>query len=119
MSNRPSCIKLLLKYYNYFKDNNNTLIISKTNNDYKKSSPNSDLINNKNHRYSINSLLSNEKDISRNSTIKNIGKNKDIDNKTYNSNRKLSNISELTQDYLIHFQTNYPYNKLENAILQK
>ena len=114
MTNKPSCIKLLLKYYNYFKDNN-TLIISKANNDYNKPSPNSDLITNKNYRYSINSLLSNEKDINHNNSFKNFDKKKGIDNKTNISNRKISNISELTQDYLIHFQTNYPYNKLENV----
>ena len=111
MNKEPSCIKLLLKYYNYSKDNNNTLINSTTI-EYNKTTSNSNITNYQNYRYSINSILSNDKE--NNNTIKNNRKNTDnIDNKIYN-NKTFNVIGELTQDYLIHFKTNYPYINLEN-----
>ena len=111
MNKEPSCIKLLLKYYNYSKDNNNTLINSTTI-EYNKTASNSNITNYQNYRYSTNSILSNDKE--NNNTIKNNRKNTDnIDNKIYN-NKTFNVIGELTQDYLIHFKTNYPYINLEN-----
>ena len=114
MNKEPSCIKLLLKYYNYNKDNNNTLINSTTI-EYNKTASNSNITNNQNYRYSTNSILSNDRENNNNTikTIKNIRKINDIDNKIYN-NKTFNVIGELTQDYLIHFKINYPYINLEN-----
>ena len=113
MINEPSSIKILLKYYNFSQENN---ITNSTNKEFKKiiSKSNSNLNNiNYNYRYSDSSLISNEKKSYK--TIKPINKIKDIERKTnFKPNKNVSLMSELTQDYLIHFLTNFPYNNLEN-----
>ena len=113
MINEPSSIKILLKYYNFSQENN---ITNSTNKEFKKiiSKSNSNLNNiNYNYRYSGSSLISNEKKSYK--TIKPINKIKDIERKTnFKPNKNVSLMSELTQDYLIHFLTNFPYNNLEN-----
>ena len=116
MKNEPSSIKILLKYYNFTQENN---IANSTNKEFNKisSKSNSNLTNiiiNKNLRYSSSSLMSNEKKT--NKTIKPINMLKDIiEGKTnIKTNKNVSNTSELSQDYLIHFLTNFPYNSLEN-----
>ena len=113
MTSEPSSIKILLKYYNFTQENN---IANSTNKEFKKviSKSNSNLNNiNYNHRYSSNSLMSNDK--KSNKTIKPINKFNDIERKTnFKTNKNISIMGELTQDYLIHFLTNFPYNNLEN-----
>ena len=113
MINEPSSIKILLKYYNFSQENN---VANSTNKEFKKiiSKSNSNLNNiNYNYRYSGSSLISNEKKSYK--TIKPINKIKDIERKTnFKPNKNVSLIDELTQDYLIHFLTNFPYNNLEN-----
>ena len=113
MINEPSSIKLLLKYYNFSQENN---ISNSTNKEFKKniSKSNSNLNNiNYNYRYSGSSVMSNEKKSYK--TIKPINKFNDIERKTnFKTNKNISIMSELTQDYLIHFLTNFPYNNLEN-----
>ena len=113
MKNEPSSIKILLKYYNFTQENN---ITNSTNQELIKiiSKSNVNLTNiDKNYRYSANSSMANEK--KSNKTIKPTNKFKDIERKTnYKSNKNISNTGELTQDYLIHFLTNFPYNNLEN-----
>ena len=113
MTIEPSSIKILLKYYNFTQENN---IANSTNKEFKKviSKSNSNLNNiNYNHRYSSNSLMSNDK--KSNKTIKPINKFNDIERKTnFKTNKNISIMGELTQDYLIHFLTNFPYNNLEN-----
>ena len=104
MNEKPTSIKLLLKYYNNFQDNKyNNILTNSTYNDFNKTESNTYIGNNQNYRYSTNSLMSFE---NHNNIIKNIDKEKNTTN--------LSIMSELKQDYLIHFQTNYPYNNLEN-----
>ena len=103
MHEESSTIKILLKYYNNIQDDK---ISNSLNNEFNKTASNSNLVNNQNYRYSINSLNSNEQ----NNKINSLNKNKDFDYKT-----NLNNASnELTQEYLVHFQVNYPYNNLEN-----
>jgi hypothetical protein len=113
MTNEPSSIKILLKYYNFSQENN---IANSTNKEFKKilSKSNSNLNNiNYNYRYSGSSLVSNEK--KSNKTIKPINKFNDNERKTnFKTNKNISIMGELTQDYLIHFSTNFPYNSLEN-----
>ena len=107
MKNEPSSIKILLKYYNFTQENN---ITNSTNKELIKiiSKSNANLTNiDKNYRYSANSSMANEK--KSNKTIKPTNKFKDIERKTnYKSNKNISNTGELTQDYLIHFLTNFP-----------
>ena len=113
MKNEPSSIKILLKYYNFIQENNFANSKNKViNKNISKS--NSNLTNiNKNFRYSASSLKSNEK--KSNTTIKPLNKFKEIERKTnYKSNKNICNMSESSQDYLIHFLTNFPYNNLEN-----
>ena len=113
MTNEPSSIKILLKYYNFSQENN---IRNSTKKEFKKiiSKSNSNITNiNKDYRYSASSLMSNEK--KSNKTIKPINKFNDIERKTnFKINKNINIIGELTQDYLIHFLTNFPYNNLEN-----
>ena len=112
MSNEPSSIKILLKYYNNSQDNT---ISNSLNNEIRNTASNSHLNNNHNPRYSSNSLMSNDNNNNTNNgsiNIKIIKKNKNKINSRSNTN--ISIMSELTQDYLIHFKTNYPYNHLEN-----
>ena len=104
MLEEPSTIKFLLKYYN--NNMQDDKISNSLNNDFSKTASNSNLINNQNYRYSTNSLYSNDPK----KNINSINKNKDFDYKTNFNNY----LNELTQDYLIHFETNYPYNNLEN-----
>ena len=113
MINEPSSIKILLKYYNFSQENN---ISNSTNQEFKKniSKSNSNLNNiNYKYRYSGSSLISNEKKSYK--TIKPINKINDIERKTnFKPNKNICLMGELTQDYLIHFLTNFPYNNLEN-----
>ena len=114
MKNEPSSIKILLKYYNFYQENNIVNSITKEFNK-DKSKSNSNLINiNNNYKNSNNSLITNEKKI--NQTIKPINKLKDIieGNINYKSNKNVNIMGEVAQDYLIHFLTNFPYNNLEN-----
>ena len=113
MINEPSSIKILLKYYNFSQENN---ISNSTNQEFKKniSKSNSNLNNiNYKYRYSGSSLISNEKKSYK--TIKPMNKINDIERKTnFKPNKNICLMGELTQDYLIHFLTNFPYNNLEN-----
>ena len=113
MNEKPSIIKLLLKYYNNVQDNkdNNNLFTISTNNDYNKTASNTNYGYNLNYRYTTNSLMSYENN-NNNNTINHM-------NKDNNNNTNISIMSDLKQDYLIHFQTNYPYNNLENSFPPK
>ena len=97
-------IKLLLKYHNYFPENN--FIHSITNNDVIPTTSNSNNAFKKNHRYSNNSIISNISKM-------NI-KNKDINNQIDKNFEK-----ELNLDYLIDFKNNHNYNNLENSFSPK
>jgi len=109
MIEKPSSIKLLLKLYNNIQDNkDHNLFTISTNNDCNKAASNTNFGNNLNYRYTTNSLISIEKN---NNTINHI--NKDNNNKM-NINNTNDITSDLKQEYLIHFQTDYPYNNLEN-----
>ena len=108
--NNPTVIKLLLKYYNYSPDNNIINTIS-TNNDINKTSSNSNIAGNQNYRYSTNSLISDKNNISKSKMI-NKDNNRPITIK--DSINSINHNNELTQDYLIHFQTDISYNNLEN-----
>ena len=113
MKNEPSSIKILLKYYNFSQEDN---IQNSKNKEFNRniSKSNSNLTNiNKNYRYSASSILNEKKS---NKTIKPINKFKDIiERKTnFKTNKNINIMGELTQDYLIHFLTNFPYNNLEN-----
>ena len=104
MSKEATTIKILLKYYNFSKEE---MLSNSTNNDLCKTASNSNIaINNQNYLYNTNSLNSNEKS---NNIIGYKKKSKDSDKMIYNNF-----INELTQDYLIYFQMNYPYNDLES-----
>ena len=98
MNEESSTIKILLKYYNYSQDE----YFSNSLNEFNKTASNSNIVNNQNYRNSINSLNSSEKN-----------------NNNINKNFCNNFMNELTQDYLIHFQTNYPYNNLENLFPPK
>lgn len=108
MNCNSSTIKLLIKYYNYSQDNNNT----NSTNDTNKTASNSNIAINQNYRYSSNSIIS----LDKNNVIKSKNLNKD-NNKPNNikDNFNNSNDNELNQDYLIHFQTDISYNNLENS----
>ena len=107
MLNKSASIKLLLKYYNYFPDNNYFHIIST--NDQKPTTSNGSNLLNKNN---INNILSNDKN--QNKTIK---KNIEINLNQKDINKKLK--KELEQDYLIYFQNHKNYNNLENSFPPK
>ena len=98
MNEESSTIKILLKYYNFSQDE----YFSNSLNEFNKTASNSNIVNNQNYRNSINSLNSSEKN-----------------NNNINKNFCNNFMNELTQDYLIHFQTNYPYNNLENLFPPK
>ena len=105
MIDEASTKKILLKYYNCSREE---ILSNSLNNDLCKTASNSNIaINNLNYGYSSNSLNSIEK--FNNITLKKICK--DSDKLFYNNNNI---INELTQDYLIYFQANVPYNNLEN-----
>ena len=94
MFNKSANIKLLLKYYNYFPDNNYFHIIST--NDQKPTTSSSSNALNKN---SINSILSNDKN-----QIKQTKNNKEIYINLINQKEMNKNFKkELEQDYLIYF----------------
>ena len=104
MIKESSNIKLLLKYHNYSPENN--FFHSITNNDVIPTTSNSNNAFKKNHRYSNNSIISNNSKI-------NI-KNKDINNQI-----DKNFVKELYQDYLIDFKNNHNYNNLENSFSPK
>ena len=108
--NSPTVIKLLLKYYNYSPDNNIINTIS-TNNDINKTSSNSNIAGNQNYRYSTNSIISDKNNVPKSKMI-NKDNNRPITIK--DSINSINYNNELTQDYLIHFQTDISYNNLEN-----
>ena len=104
MIDEASTKKILLKYYNISRED---ILSNSLNNDLCKTASNSNIaINNQNYIYSSNSINSIEK--FNNIALKK--KSKDSEKLIYNNNI----INELTQDYLIYFQTNVPYNNLEN-----
>ena len=106
MIEEPSTIKILLKYYKYPRDE---IFSNSLNNDLSKTASNSFIaLNNHNYKYSANSLISNEK------SNYNIITNNITHNKKSKDFDKINILNELTQDYLIYFQTNFPYNQLEN-----
>ena len=113
MFNKSANIKLLLKYYNYFPDNNYFHIIST--NDQKPTTSSSSNALNKNNKNSINSILSNDKN-----QIKQTKNNKEIYINLINQKEMNKNFKkELEQDYLIYFNNYKNYNNLENSFPPK
>ena len=103
MKNEQLKIKILLKYYKY-KNKNNNIPTNNTSNEIKKASSKSNNISS-NHRDNFLGLHSNE---NRNG----------IKRKSNNNNKSILNMNineSLSQDYLIYFQTDYPYNYLEST----
>lgn len=108
MIKESSNIKLLIKYYDYSKDNNYYGNIS--NNELNPTASNSNTALNQNHRFSINSILSNNNKTPSGKNINN--KEKNHINDTYNQ-------KELFPDYLVFFQNKHNYNNLENSFPPK
>ena len=107
-------IKILIKYYNYNKDNNFSGNIS--NIDLNPTASNSNTALNQNYRNSINSILSNN---NKTPIKKNKNDKDNIKNHIKNNKINLIHQKELEQDYLIYFLTNRNYNNLENSFPPK
>ena len=105
MIKETSCIKLLIKYYNYANDDKSE------NNELNPTASNSNHALNQNYRYSINSILSNNNKIPAKKSI--INKEK-IRNSIKSNKIIMNNQKEFEQDYLIYFHNNSNYNNLEN-----
>lgn len=105
MIKETSCIKLLIKYYNYANDDKSE------NNELNPTASNSNTALNQNYRYSINSILSNNNKIPAKKSI--INKEK-IRNSIKSNKIIMNNQKEFEQDYLIYFHNNSNYNNLEN-----
>jgi len=112
MIKETSCIKLLIKYYNYANDDK-----SYENIEMNPTASNSNTALNPNYRYSINSILSNN---NKTPTKKNIINNKERNKNNIKNNKIIiNNQKEFEQDYLIYFHNNSNYYNLENLFPPK